>query len=49
MITDQRVWNRDSNLSGWKSYLHGDKNPQQQPYKAVSEYAAASRTTRLIV
>ena len=49
MITDKRVWNRDSNLSGWKNYLHGDKNPQQQPYKAVSEYAAASRTTRLVL
>jgi len=49
MITDKRVWNRNSNLSGWKNYLHGDKNPQQQPYKAVSEYAAASRTTRLVL
>ena len=49
MITDKRMWNRDSNLSGWKNYLHGDKNPQQQPYKAVSEYAAASRTTRLVL
>ena len=49
MITDKRVWNRDFNLSGWKNYLHGDKNPQQQPYKAVSEYAAASRTTRLVL
>ena len=47
MITDKRVWNRDSNLIAWKHYLHRDKTPEQELYKDVSEYAAASRATSL--
>ena len=47
MITDKRVWNRDSNLIAWKHYLHRDKTSEQELYKDVSEYAAASRATSL--
>ena len=47
MITDKRVWNRDSNLIAWKHYLHRDKTPEQELYKDVCEYAAASRATNL--
>ncbi|MDA9560186.1 alpha/beta hydrolase [Porticoccaceae bacterium] len=47
MITDKRVWNRYSNLIAWKHYLHRDKTPEQELYKDVSEYAAASRATNL--
>jgi acetyl esterase/lipase len=43
MITDSRVWNRDSNLMGWKYYLGRDHNSDQQQYQDVSEYAAATR------
>ena len=47
MITDKRVWNRDSNLIAWKHYLNRVKTPEKETYKDVSEYAAASRATDL--
>jgi hypothetical protein len=39
-ITDPRMWNRDSNLLGWKAYLGRDGGGAD-----VSPYAAAARAT----
>ena len=33
MITDKRVWNRDSNLSGWKTICMGVKILSNSPIK----------------
>ena len=33
MITDKRVWNRDSNLIAWKHYLHRDKRLSKSSIK----------------
>ena len=41
-ITDQRVWNRESNRLGWKAYLGRDGGGAD-----VSPYAAATRATDL--
>jgi acetyl esterase/lipase len=41
-ITDPRVWNRQSNLLGWRAYLG-----QQPGSEDVSPYAAATRATDL--
>ena len=41
-ITDARVWNRESNLLGWKAYLGRDGGGPD-----VSPYAAAARATDL--
>lgn len=46
-ITDSRVWNRHSNLMGWRYYLGRDRDSEQQQYQNVSEYAAATRAQNL--
>ncbi|MED4002260.1 alpha/beta hydrolase [Priestia aryabhattai] len=40
-ITDSRVWNRESNIFGWKAYLGENYD------KEVSQYAAPARATDL--
>lgn len=47
MITDERVWNRHSNLMGWKHYLDKDKTCEEELYSDVSPYAAACRALDL--
>ena len=42
MILDKRIWNRHSNLMGWKCYLG-----ENQISEDVSQYAAASRAKNL--
>jgi acetyl esterase/lipase len=41
-VTDPRIWNRQSNLLGWKAYLGCEPGG-----RAVSQYAAASRAVDL--
>lgn len=47
MITDERVWNRHSNLTAWKNYLRGENDAETAPFDDVSAYAAASRAIDL--
>jgi acetyl esterase/lipase len=47
MITDERVWNRHSNLTAWKNYLRGENDAETAPFDDVSPYAAASRAIDL--
>ena len=47
MITDERVWNRHSNLMGWKHYLDKDKTCEEELYSDVSPYAAACQALDL--
>tara|TARA_B100000767_G_scaffold216848_1_gene204444 strand:+ start:193 stop:1164 length:972 start_codon:yes stop_codon:yes gene_type:complete len=47
MITDERVWNRHSNLTAWKNYLQGENDAETAPFDDVSAYAAASRAIDL--
>ena len=45
--TDVRLWNRDSNLMGWKYYLGREKNAAGPESDYASIYAAASRAQDL--
>jgi acetyl esterase/lipase len=47
MVTDKRIWNRHSNLMGWKHYLNKEDTCEKQPYESISQYAAATRATDL--
>ena len=47
LITDKRIWNRHSNLIGWKHYLNKEETCEKQPYESISQYAAATRATDL--
>lgn len=47
MVTDKRIWNRHSNLMGWKHYLNKEETCEKQPYESISQYAAATRATDL--
>tara|TARA_Y100000385_G_scaffold225381_1_gene235811 strand:+ start:4049 stop:5026 length:978 start_codon:yes stop_codon:yes gene_type:complete len=45
--TDVRLWNRDSNLMGWKYYLGREKNADGKAADNTPIYAAASRAKDL--
>jgi len=44
---DAKLWNRDSNLMGWKYYLGQEKNADGKAADNTPIYAAASRATDL--
>ena len=47
MITDKRIWNRNSNLIGWQYYLGKENTSADEHYEDISPYAAPSRAISL--